>query len=214
MKKGNVSGPWLNFKDIESFFNLNKIKQIYNIPENIGFQDIAVVFKYAKFRRYKTKSFIIEKGEKNPNMYFILKGLVRSYTINDKGDEITASLHRENQFFFSTSGMLLQEASQFYFECLESTYVGFMDFKKIEEILPQYQKLEETRSIITQRVFRQNYERINSFVLLSPEERYVDFIKQNPDLNERVPNKYIANVLGITPVSLSRIRKRLAEKKK
>ncbi|MBK8659738.1 MAG: hypothetical protein IPN22_12925 [Bacteroidetes bacterium] len=50
-------------------------------------------------------------------------------------------------------------------------------------------------------------------MLLSPEERYLKFIQKYPDLLNRVPNKYIANVLGITPVSLSRIRKRISTKK-
>ena len=53
-------------------------------------------------------------------------------------------------------------------------------------------------------------ERIESFVLLSPLERYQQFVRKYPSLNNRVPDKYIANVLGITPVSLSRIRKRIA----
>lgn len=52
-----------------------------------------------------------------------------------------------------------------------------------------------------------------SFILYSAEERYLNFVKNNPDIVNRVPGKYIANVLGITPVSLSRIRKRIAQKK-
>ena len=56
-------------------------------------------------------------------------------------------------------------------------------------------------------------ERLETFVLLNPEERYLKFIKDFPDLTNRVPDKYIANVLGITPVSLSRIRKRISSKK-
>ena len=58
------------------------------------------------------------------------------------------------------------------------------------------------------------HERLKSFVLLNPEERYLDFIKKNPSLVNRVPGKYIANVLGITPVSLSRIRARVVNQKK
>jgi hypothetical protein len=55
-------------------------------------------------------------------------------------------------------------------------------------------------------------ERIESFVLFTPEQRYVKYIEDFPDMYNRVPDKYIAHVLGITPVSLSRIRKRISTK--
>ena len=57
-------------------------------------------------------------------------------------------------------------------------------------------------------------QRLETFVLMNAEERYEDFIKKNPTLSNRVPDEYLANVLGITPVSLSRIRARIVNKKK
>ena len=59
---------------------------------------------------------------------------------------------------------------------------------------------------------REAHLRIEGFILYTPEERYIKFIEKYPDINNRVPDKYIANVLGITPVSLSRIRARIIEK--
>jgi FixJ family two-component response regulator len=58
----------------------------------------------------------------------------------------------------------------------------------------------------------QSMDRIESFVLLSPEERYRQLVEQKPNIVNRVPNKYIATFLGITPVSLSRLRRRMATK--
>lgn len=58
------------------------------------------------------------------------------------------------------------------------------------------------------------FQRIESFVFLSPEERYKKYVKDYPNVIDRAPDKYIANVLGITPVSLSRIRTRIASKKR
>ncbi|MCI4670506.1 MAG: Crp/Fnr family transcriptional regulator [Bacteroidia bacterium] len=213
MKKSNLSPFSLSFKDVESFFNLDKIKQLYGIHKNLTWEDIKILVKIAKFRRYRNKSYVIEAGEKNTNVFFIFKGLVRSYKVNEKGDEITVSLYRENQFFLSAECHLYQNKSSFYFECLEPTFACFADVTKIQEILSRDKKVDETREFVSLKIFQQNYERINSFVLLTPEERYLDFVEKNPDLNQRVPNKYIANVLGVTPVSLSRIRKRLAMKK-
>ncbi|CAN0600388.1 unnamed protein product, partial [Ectocarpus sp. 12 AP-2014] len=57
------------------------------------------------------------------------------------------------------------------------------------------------------------FERVESFVFLSPEERYKKYVKDNPNIINRAPDMYIANILGITAVSLSRIRNRIASKK-
>ena len=64
-----------------------------------------------------------------------------------------------------------------------------------------------------QKEMKAAYRRIDAFVMLSPEERYLQFVENNPDMINRVHNKYIANMLGITPVSLSRIRKRISRKR-
>jgi len=69
------------------------------------------------------------------------------------------------------------------------------------------------RTFMGKRLMKQAFQRIGSFVFLTPEERYKKYIKDYPNVVNRAPNKYIAHVLGITPTSLSRIRKRIATKK-
>jgi DNA-directed RNA polymerase subunit F len=61
---------------------------------------------------------------------------------------------------------------------------------------------------------RQAFQRVESFVFLSPEERYQKYVEDHPNIINRAPDKYIANILGITPVSLSRIRSRIASKRR
>ena len=61
-------------------------------------------------------------------------------------------------------------------------------------------------------MLKESIERVESFTLHSPEERYINFVKSKPNIVNRVPDKYIATILGMTPVSLSRIRKRIATK--
>ena len=64
------------------------------------------------------------------------------------------------------------------------------------------------------KILSESLSALDDFILLSPEQRYLKFIQDHPVLLNRAPIKYIANVLGITPVSLSRIRKRIANKRK
>lgn len=214
MKKSPFSIFKIGFAEVESFFSFDRLKRLYDVPDGLEWEDIKVLIKAASYKRYPAKSFVINAGDYNDNMYFIFKGLVRGFHVNDKGDEITAFLHKENQFFFGADTILLQQSSRFYYECLEPTYVGYLDFESVQLLLSAHRKLEETRRFIGRKIFSHSYDRMNSFVLLSPEERYLAFVEKYPDLSERVPNKYIANVLGITPVSLSRIRSRLAVKKR
>ena len=88
-----------------------------------------------------------------------------------------------------------------------------MDYDLAQKIIENNPKLEKSRKFFLQKMLKDALERIESFVLYSPEERYVKYVESKPDIINRVPNKYIANVLGMTPVSLSRIRKRIASKK-
>jgi hypothetical protein len=89
--------------------------------------------------------------------------------------------------------------------------VDFHSFRKA--IAKRSGELNMDRNWIFQQVMSQAFSRVESFVLLSPEQRYQKYVKDYPNVINRAPDKYIAHVLGITPVSLSRIRGRIASKK-
>ena len=134
--------------------------------------------------------------------------------ITEKGEEITTMLRWENQITTNLDTILFNQASRFYFQALEQTEVLYMDYDLIQDIIAKNPKLEANRKHVLLNILKEAIGKIDSFVLLNPEERYLAFIKSNPDIINRVHNKYIANVLGITPVSLSRIRARIASKRK
>jgi CRP-like cAMP-binding protein len=87
-----------------------------------------------------------------------------------------------------------------------------LDYDVLQDIVSANPKLDANRKYVLQQMLKEALGRIDTFVLMSPEERYLAYVDQNPEIVNRVPDKYIANVLGITPVSLSRIRKRVAKK--
>ena len=102
---------------------------------------------------------------------------------------------------------------KFYYETLEDCSFFSIDYHEVEKIISNNPKLESNRKFLLRRIVKNSAERVQSFVLMNAEERYIKFVKDNPNLANRVPDKYIAHVLGITPVSLSRIRQRIALKK-
>ncbi len=193
--------------------DFEKLKTIYQIGKDLEAQDIYSLIKSAKNKTYAPSEYLIEEGTKRRDIFYLKKGLIRSFIVNEKGDEITMGLKWENHVVASPDIILHGQASRFYFQALEHTDVLLMDYDLLQNIISKNPKLEKSRKYIFQRMLKEAQERIESFVLYSPEERYIRYIESNPELINRVPNKYIANVLGITPVSLSRIRKRLATKK-
>ena len=146
-------------------------------------------------------------------MFFVRSGLVRAYCINNKGYEITFGIIAENQILTNIDVILFDQPSRYYYECLEDTKTLSIDFEKVQNIIESNPKLERNRKYFARNAMKKMLQRLESFVLLNAEERYEDFIKKNPTLSNRVPDKYIAHVLGITPVSLSRIRARIVTKK-
>jgi CRP-like cAMP-binding protein len=162
------------------------------------------------FREVPRKYKLTEEGKIARELYFIVKGLVRLYYTKD-GEEITGYIFRENLFASSYDSFLRQAPSIQTLETIEDCQLLVIDYhnmQRLYDILPKMQvmgrKVAEQRFINAQSI-------LASFILDSPEERYRKFEAQHGDLLLRVPHHIIASYLGITPVSMSRIRKRLME---
>ena len=193
--------------------DLEKLRLFYQFGREISLADLQFLIKNAQHKRYEPNEYLIKEGSYQRDVFFIRKGIVRIFRINDKGEEITTQLRWENHIFVDTDMIILDSPSQVYCQAIEATEVLSMNFDTLQKIVEKNPKLERNRKYMLRKVIEEMHSRINDFVLLSPEERYLKYIKEHPEIINRVPNKYIANVLGITPVSLSRIRKRIAEKR-
>ncbi len=192
--------------------DFDKIKSIYRIGNEISFGDISTLIKSAKYKTFAPGEHLIEADTNQNAIHFIQKGLVRIYAINDKGDEITTELRCENEIIASYDVIFFNQPSRFYIQAMEKTTTFFMAYDTLQKVLDNNPKLDKNRKFILQNLLKNAFLRIDTFTLKTPEERYLHFLKSHPGLVNRAPDKYIANVLGITPVSLSRIRKRIAKK--
>lgn len=165
------------------------------------------------FKQVPRKFALVRQGQVANELYFINKGMLRLFYENE-GDEITAFIFRENLFASSYDSFLRQTPSIQSLEALEEADLLVITQSKMNELyeeLPKFNIL--TRKIAEQR-FINAQQILSSFLLDSPEERYEKFMQQNGDLLLRVPHHIIASYLGMTPVSMSRIRNRLAQQKR
>ena len=143
---------------------------------------------------------------------YIQQGIMRVYAVKDNGDEATLLLRWEDQFIASHEAIILNKPSTFIYQALEPIMLLELDYSIIEEIMHRNPQYEPLRNFVLKSMLGGALQMLEDFVMLSAEERYVKLLAENLDVVNRVPGKHIASMLGITPVSLSRIRQRLARK--
>ena len=194
--------------------DLEKLRMIYQLGASISLADIQDVIKASKTMNFESSEVLIKQHSSNNRVFLIRKGMVRRYAINSKGEEITTGVFWEHQLVANPDMILFDQPSRFIFEAMEPTKTLSINYDVLQSIISKNPKLEKYRKPIFLNLFKKLSARLDSFILRSPEERYLDFLKSHAQIIHRVPNKYIANILGITPVSLSRIRKRIAERGK
>ena len=194
--------------------DLARLRKLYNFGKDLRMKDIQGVIAASKRVSIKKKEVLIDVGSSSEELYFIRKGLIRSYHINSKGEEITFRLITEHELVANVDAILYKQPSRYCYEAMEDSTFFSLSYDAVQKIFSENPKLNARRKYLFLAVIKKAYERIESLVLLTPVERYEKFLEDYPDLSNRVPDKYIAHVLGITPVSLSRIRKRIASRPK
>lgn len=195
MNKNVYDGLWMN---------LLKSK---NISLDEG--SIALLQNILKPKVLKKDMFFLQEGEESTEIGFIIKGVFRSYYIDKAGNDITKYFYAEGGILFSYMAHLCQKESMYYIQALEDSEIlvaKISDFEIIVEgnyqLLLFYKKMIDSVLIVKE-------EHASSFKLLNSMERYKQFLAAYPGLEKRLKQCHLASYLGITPVSLSRIRKKL-----
>jgi CRP-like cAMP-binding protein len=158
-------------------------------------------------KSYKKGTVLLEEGKISNECYFIIKGCIRSY-YNNNGNEITTDFFTEDQSV-TPSAYGLKIASKYYVECIEDTIAGVGTPELETELFQKFPQLESLARVLVEAIMTKQQDTIAEFKMASPEERYLNILTNRPDLITRAPQHQIASYLGITPESLSRIRKRI-----
>jgi CRP-like cAMP-binding protein len=173
-----------------------------------------VVFSsYIKLRHVKKRQHFVESGQVCKELAFILSGSVRLYHVKD-GAEITGYFSIDNEFICSYKSFLKQVPSIPNIQAVEELLLLTLSYEAVQALLNDpvtALKIERLMRHIAEQLIFCYEDRVESFVTQSPEERYTTLLQNNPQMLRRVPQHYLANYLGMTATSLSRIRKRLFE---
>jgi CRP-like cAMP-binding protein len=164
-------------------------------------------------REVAAKTTLLREGEIARSMYFVRSGCLRLWFNND-GKDVTFQFFFEDQPVSSLESFMLGEPSLFSLESIEATTVasiGRREWATLYEMFPKVR--EKFMWFLLQRMG--NYGRLFlSRIKDSPPARYQALLREHPEIVRRIPQHYIASYLGITPVSLSRIRARLIKEKR
>ena len=174
--------------------------------------DTQPLFEMTSQVKLNANEAYIRVGDTQRRLAFIEKGIMRAYKIKDNGDEATLFLRWEGQFIASHDTIIHHQASRFIYRALEPVTLMQIDYDVLEDVLKTHPKYEPLRNFFLMQMLAESLKMMESFVTQSPEERYRNLLAERFDVVNRVPDKYIASMLGITPVSLSRIRKRMHTK--
>ena len=155
----------------------------------------------------KKNEFAIEAGEYCEKIFFIKKGTLRIYYLDEKGEEITCFFAQENQFLSSYSSFLTHTPTKENIQAIEDCTLICINRKDLEAISNRVPKFHEFRRIMAENLFIAMERRVAMLQSQSAQEAYESLIKETPTLLHNIPQQYLASFLGITPQHLSRIRK-------
>lgn len=170
--------------------------------------DLLDLYKLSSLKSFKKGEIVAREGEYCGHVFLIRKGIIRTFVLTPEGNERTIRLAKEKNFTSCGASFLYGEPSTEFLEALEDCKVIAVNAKKLEELSQQNQRILKLSSEGMKEAFAEAMDRIEFFTVLNPEQRYKKLLEHSPDLIQRVPQKFLASYLGITTVSLSRIRNR------
>lgn len=173
-------------------------------------EEIEFIKELNVIESHEKNTILLSEGQVAKECYFVLKGCVRSYYLID-GDEKTTEFYTEQQAITPIS-YVTNEPSEYYLSCLEDSVVSLG--RKNDLLLERIPRIKNLIIQFNSEQLVRNQISFDTFKNFSPEMRYLKLQETRPDLINRIPQYHLASYLGVTPESLSRIRKRLVSVKK
>lgn len=183
----------------------NIINGVFPVSEK-SFQEID---RLLKFETFEKGELFIQRNKRNIKEYFILSGVCKSYLINPDGDEITISLFTENSILSPHQTRTPNNISNLYFKALTNLELASINAKEFENLMIENIEIRAFANTVLQNELMLKVEKEIGLASLTAKERLIEFRNKYKILENLIPHTDIASYLGITTISLSRLRKDL-----
>jgi CRP-like cAMP-binding protein len=175
--------------------------------------ELIFIDAYFETKNLKKKGFLLEGGKTCDFVGFIEGGTIRHFHIKN-GVEKTYDISFENSWVTDFQSFTLGTSSIMNLQAMEETNLFFVRKNNLYKLYKECPKYETFGRLMAEQVAQRATEIAMSLSSDKPEERFQNLLRKQPDLFQRIPQKYIANFLGVSPESLSRIRNRIVKKLK
>lgn len=183
-----------------------KISNIFKSKTNLTDEECnELVSRWNHRLSLKRNDFLVNKGQVETNLFFVINGTMRIYFPN-KAEEICVGFAYDSNLICSYPSFIKQEPSAYLIQVLSKTdliAINREDFYDLFEVFP---KIERAWRMLEEEALVGKIERETELLTFSPEERYNRLMKRSPHIFQLIPRKYIASYLRMTPETLSRIR--------
>ena len=186
------------------FENLINYCSSFILLSAIDKEALALNFKHTTIKR---NDFLLKEGKVCDFIAFVNSGVIRHYHLKD-GKEITCDITLKNSFITDFKSFTQSTPSNYNFQILKNVELFVIKKKELSELYNNNKNIESLGRIMAEQVALRTIDIAMSLSSDKPQERVEKLIIQRPDLFQEVPQRYLANLLGISPESLSRIRAR------
>lgn len=187
-------------------------KLIQNITDKValGEKDIEVLKTFFIPKKIRKRQYLLNAGDVCQHITFIEKGLLRSFTVDDDGNEYVVQFAIEGSWISDMGSFISGKEALYNIEALEDAEVLNLTRQSMDELLNQFPLMERFFRLLMQNNIVALQRRVIAYMSLSAEEKYVRLMEVNPDIMNRASQQHIASYLSITPETLSRIRKKIS----
>ena len=188
---------------------------LQNIAKHIELtqEEQQIVLSKFETASYKTKTILLEQGENGSCTYFVNKGIIRNYTVDDNGAEHIISFASPGWWIADMYSFLAGKPSHSFIEVIDDAEVMIITRENQDLLYESVPKLERYFRILIENSLIANQQRLIDKLSLTAEGRYENFQKKYPDVKNCLPQKHIASYIGVTPEFFSKMKSKLLKKK-